>query len=217
MNGFRRPLGWLATSLTLTACAGNTDRARVDAKEVPDSSTVSFTVDLWPGEGIPVIVAKHTPLLLRATADPGSPVVDTLHPSIGSRLAFDSTRLQTVEPGVIRVLSGITLSGRDLGTGTHVGLDEYYDRALPEVDARVVAPATIEYLQDRAEGTCFIRLDRRVIDADPCPAFATDSATVERAPITRWWIRLSGQRGAAGWLLVSDSTALSIRREFQVR
>jgi hypothetical protein len=57
-------------------------------------------------------------------------------------------------------------------------------------------------------------MDQRVIDANPCPAFVTDSVRVERAPITRWWIRLSGQGGASGWLLVSDSTAQSIRREF---
>jgi hypothetical protein len=214
ISGFGRRIGWLAALLPLMACAGKTDNARADAKEVPEASAALFTVDLWPGEGVPVIVARRTTLLLRAAPDPGSTVVDTLASSIGSRLIFDSTRTQTIEPGVIRVLTGIRLTGRDLGNETHLGHDEYYDRARQEVDLHVVAPAAIEYLQDRAEGTCFVRMDQRVIDANPCPAFVTDSVRVERAPITRWWIRLSGQGGASGWLLVSDSTAQSIRREF---
>lgn len=211
---FGRGIGFVATLLSLTACAGRTDDAR-DTREVPDGSVPLFTVDLWPGEGIPVIVAKRPALLLRATPDPAAPVIDTVQVAIGSRLTFDSARTQTIEPGLIRVLTGIRLMGRDMGNEMYLRQDEYYDRVRPDVDLRVVTPAAIEYLQDRAEGTCFVRMNGRVIDASPCPAFATDSVRVERAPVTRWWIRMTNQGGASGWIVVSDSTAQSIRREFQ--
>lgn len=215
VSGFFRRFGWLAGTVSLVAaCARGTDDTALGTNGISAIPSAVFTIDLWPGEGVPVMVARRTHLLLRAAPDPGSLVVDTLQSSIGSRLNFDSTRTQTIEPGMIRVLTTVRVTGRDMGSDAHVEHDEYYDRARPEVDLIVAAPALIEYLQDRAEGTCFVRVDRRVIDADPCPAFAGDHVRIEREPVTQWWIRIRGQGGAFGWLLVSDSTARSVRREF---
>lgn len=175
---------------------------------------VEFATDLWPGEGIPVIETRRPRLPLRSAPDPDARIVDTLETRVGKRVAFDSTRYQTIEAGSISVLGTFRVTGRDLGEITHVPLDTYYASARAEISIPVAATATIDLLQYRAEGTCFVRLERRVIDAQPCPGFGRESVKVVREPVTRWWIRAQGKGGAFGWLLLTDSTAQSVRREF---
>lgn len=208
MAHISRPIGiWI-----LLAACGQADSLMTAHPESADS--VEFAIDLWPGEGIPVIVSRRPELPLRARPMPDALIIDTLKSRVGRRVVFDSTRYQTIESGAIRILSRHLIEGRDLGAIPHVSLDMYYGTGRAEVSIPITAPATIDLLQYRAEGTCFIRLERRVIDAQPCPAFGSESVQVVREPVTRWWIRVRGEGGASGWLLVSDSTAQSVRREF---
>jgi hypothetical protein len=198
--------------IALTSCTSHSESTLRAA--LPDTAPmVKFTVDLWPGEGIPVIEMRRAMLPLREAPDPASPVVDTLRGRTGKRLAYDSTRVQTLEAGSFRVHTPLTLTGRDLGDISYVSLDRYY-ASLPDVTMDIAATDTITYLQYRAEGTCFVRMARRVIDANPCPGFGKESVAVLREPVTRWWIRVQGEAGVWGWLVVSDSTAQAVRREF---
>lgn len=179
-----------------------------------DTTTVTFAIDLWPGEGIPVIEMRRDELLLHADPDQASPVVDTLRGRIGQRVAFDSTRYQTIQSGTIAFLETGSVTGRDFGIVRHLPLESYYQADMAEVAIPVSAGDSVEFLQHRAEGTCFVKIGDRVIDAEPCPGFGRDSVLVVRQPETQWWIRVRGHGGAFGWLLVSDSTARSARREF---
>ena len=198
--------------VVLSACSGQAETLMTVS---PDStSPVQFSIDVWPGEGIPVIEAKRTVLRLRAAPDPASPVVDSIKGRIGQRLAFDSTRVQTIRSGSLRAVQPLRVVGRDMGETSHLTLARYYHASNQEVSIPVPAPEAIEYLQYRAEGTCFVRIKRRVIDAEPCPGFGKESVELVAHPATRWWIRARGQSGVHGWLLVSDSTAQSVRREF---
>ena len=201
----------LLACFALAACSGQAETLMTVA---PDSAhPVQFSVDVWPGEGIPVIETKRAVLRLRAAPDPESPVVDSIHGRVGQRLLFDSTRVQTIRSGSLRAVQPLRVVGRDMGESSHLTLARYYasDQA---VSIPVLAPGTIEYLQYRAEGTCFVRINRRVIDAEPCPGWGRESVELVAHPATRWWIRVRGQGGSHGWLLVSDSTAQSVRREF---
>jgi len=202
----------VASAFLLAACGG---QAETLMSATPDSTAaVQFTIDLWPGEGIPVIEARRAVLLLRAAPDPDSPVVDSVKGRIGQRIAFDSTSFQTIRSGSIRVVTPLVIAGRDMGESSHLTRDRYYQGSDKETSIPVAASGTIEFLQYRAEGTCFVRIDRHVIDAQPCPGFGKESVEVIAQPITRWWILARGQGGSPGWLLVSDSTAQSVRREF---
>lgn len=210
MNASRTTLPLCA--LVLTGCGG---QAETLMSATPDTTpAVQFAIDLWPGEGIPVIEARRGVLWLRAAPDSSAPVVDSLSGPVGRRIAFDSTRFQTIRSGELRVVTRLHVAGRDLGELTHLTRDRYYHAPAPDVSIPVAAPGTIEFLQYRAEGTCFVRIEKRVIDAQPCPGFGKESVEVVRQPVTKWWILVRGQSGAYGWLLVSDSTAQSVRREF---
>ena len=65
---------------------------------------------------------------------------------------------------------------------------------------------TFEYLQYRAEGTCFIRIERRVIDAD-CPAYMKSMFKVEIEPKTELWIHVVFPGGPAGLATTSMTPA----------
>ena len=207
MNALRHVL-----VVVLVACTG---QAETLMSVTPDSTpAVQFTIDLWPGEGIPIIEARRAVLMLRAAPDSSAPVMDSLTGRVGRRIAFDSTQFQTRRSGELRVVTPLLVAGRDLGGLTHLTRDRYYHAPGPDVSIPLAPPATIEFLQYRAEGTCFVRIERRVIDSQPCPGFGKESVEVVREPVTQWWIFVRGQGGAHGWLLVSDSTAQSARREF---
>jgi hypothetical protein len=171
-----------------------------------------FAIALWPGEGIPVIQARRALVLLHASPDLASPVVDSLVGDVGADVTYDSTHYQTLQPGLIRVIGALQLTGRDLGSVAHLTRERYQSTSPPEVADSMRPPATIVYLQDRAEGTCFVRIGQRVIDADPCPALGEGNVRVERRPVTRWWIGVRGSGGRFGWVVVSDTTAQAVRR-----
>lgn len=197
------------TALVLLSCDGRTPPAVEPA--IPGDAV--FTVELWPGEGIPVIVAQRPSLALRRSPSLASVPTDTLAVSAGTRLTFDSTRFETLAAGLLTTAAALVVTGRDLGAIDHLTRDDYYRAEFPSVDELVPARASIEYLQDRAEGTCFVRLSGRVIDARVCPSLH-EHVTIEREPLTRWWTFVRNDGGAAGWLIVSDSTAQVVRREF---
>lgn len=201
-----------ACALWIAACGSQGEALLTSAAATRD--TVAFAADLWPGEGIPVIQMQRTSLPLRAQPDPHADVVDTLQGRIGQRVAFDSTQVQTLVVGAIDVLRPFQVAGRDLGDVKRLTLDRYYQANISEISIPFAARTMIEFLQYRAEGTCFVRVGQRVIDAQPCPGFGRESVKVVREPVTRWWILTRGAGGASGWLLVSDSTARAVRREF---
>jgi hypothetical protein len=177
---------------------------------------VEFSVETWPGEGIPVVEARRVHLFLHEAPDPTAAIIDTIVSDIGSRVLFDSTRYQTIEAGSIAVLRATSVMGRDFGELGHLAHEDYYTGGKEIAAVPVSAPSTIEFLQHRAEGTCFVRMKKHVINADPCPIFDSATVRVEQEPVTRWWIRVRGRHGQSGWLVISDSTAQVVRREFEI-
>jgi hypothetical protein len=170
-----------------------------------------FEIDLSPGEGIPVIHAMSTKLVLRERPDTSSRVAGTLSVAIGHELPYDSTRFQTTGAGMVRVVAPARFKGRDHGSVTRLSVDQYY-APFASVDIDVAPPATIEFLQYRAEGSCFVRVDGRVIDAEECPVM-DDKFRLESEPKTLWWIYVRGAE-SSGWLLLTDSSARVVKRTF---
>jgi hypothetical protein len=201
-----------ACALWVAACGR--EREAFLASASPSQPPVVFSSDLWPGEGIPVIELQRAALPLRAAPDEATSVVDTLRGRIGQRLGFDSTRYQTLRSGALAVHTPFDVRGRLFGDVRRLTLDRYYEPNVPEVVVPLTTTDTVEFLQYRAEGTCFVRLNSKVIDAQLCPGFGRESVTVVRDPVTQWWIHVHGVGGASGWVLVSDSTARAVRREF---
>ena len=198
----------------IVAC-GDAHRPAPDSvSERPSARSASlFAVGIWPGEGVPVIAAVRGHLPLLRSPAPGAPVTDTLTARVGDHIAYDSTRLQTVTPAVVRVIRDATVRGRYLGSLRFLSRDRYYSGAFRDTAIAIEATKSFEYLQPRAEGTCFVRIDGSVIDADPCPILDPSRFASAGEPQTLWWVFARGASDS-GWLLVSDSTARVVRRGY---
>jgi hypothetical protein len=179
-----------------------------------DPRPVAFEGELWPGEGRPQFETTGAPLVLRVTPRPSAEVLRRVEIPAGTPVDFDETRYRTLVAGQIAVLRPAILRGRNLGEIRYLSREDYIQGDLPAQEWEAAEGDTIEYLQDRAEGTCFIRFAGVVIDAQPCPAVLADSFRTIREPITEWWIRVSPEDEAPGWVLVEEMALHQVGRAF---
>jgi len=201
-------------TLTLAACAGGERPAADSVRDATDSLTAPvFEVGLWPGEGIPVIAAVRNDLPLLRSPSLDAVGTGTLSVPAGGPIAYDSTRYQTVVPATVTVANTAAVHGRFIGALHYIPRDRYYSDTFHDTTIHVAPSDRFDYLQPRAEGNCFVRIDGSVVEANPCPMHDSASFAVSGEPELRWWVFATGD-SASGWLLVSDSTAKVVRREF---
>ena len=211
---------WCGALLALAACTAEQDApvpqpppAPATPPEAPVPTASEFGIALWPGEGIPEFDAVGNPLPLRSAPSAEAAAHDTLRPAAGSRVRYDSTNHRTVTAAAITVLRPDTISGRDFGAARMLSR-EAYTADVPVVRIAVTTASQLSLLQHRAEGTCFVTLDGRVIEADPCPLFDAGAFRPSGTPITEWWIFAIGGSHGGGWIPVSDSTVRLAGRRF---
>jgi len=101
-----------------------------------------------------------------------------------------------------------------LGDVRILARQRYYSDEFQRGGITLRPPATFEYLQDRAEGTCFVRVNGQVIDADVCPAHDDSVFRVTGTPQTQLWIRVAEPGRPAGWLRVDDGAVRLVGRTF---
>ena len=165
-----------------------------------------FELELWPDEGRPSVCRGKERLELRAQPVESTKIVSTWTGRTGANLAFDATLYyRTRTPGFVVARTSASITGRDFADATHVTRSDYYSSEHSSVRVEVIPGQVFEYLQDRAEGTCFVRVSRRVIEADLGPV-EPSRFTVRSSPRTEWWIHIT-QGSVRGWLLTSRRTA----------
>jgi len=168
----------------------------------------AFDSELWPEEGKPSFFSKTNILILYEEPSRNSPVIKKHKMEKGSRIDYDLTRYRTIEAGIIEVKKPVTLSGRKFGTISYLSRSEYYSGNIPCKDHTFQEGASFEYLQYRAEGSCFIRWHNEVYDIDYCPWFDEENTdfALESKPVNEWWIRVTKDHKTLGWLLIDKST-----------
>ena len=129
-------------------------------------------------------------------------------------MPFDDTRFRTVQVGEICVLSFTRVTGFNLGAIGRLSRDEYYKGKFSPALFELQPGATVEYLQYRAEGTCFIRVAGNVVEAEPCPTNNKSKIRLETEPKTEWWIHIVLLDGSKGWVLVTESTVKVVKRQY---
>jgi hypothetical protein len=168
--------------------------------------------ELWPGEGIPHFVAKASSLTLYS--DPSRASTSRQRTvRVGAVLAFDDTRFVTVRPGHVVARNAGSTSVKVLGKITYLSKTLYY-RSGASTQIRYAEHDTLEYLQNRAEGTCIIRVRGEVAEADECPAFDRATFALLDEPQTEWWIHATFSTDDQGWLLVDPKAVREIGRTF---
>ena len=173
-----------------------------------------FEIELWPGEGRPQFQAVANEIVIREMPSLSATIVRRLGVTMGQQIAFDGTRYRTTESGHLQVLAAADVTGRVLGTIRLLTHDAYYMGNFARQAVALEEGDVVEYLQYRAEGTCFVRIADRVIDADPCPAQDDRTFRVITQPKTEWWIRVVLDRVPVGWVMVDEKAVKQSGRSF---
>lgn len=205
----------LVTLCFCLSCRDDSDRSAGSEELGAEDQGMApvFETELWPGEGRPVIEAVGPVLVLRREPGIDAPVVARTEALSAEPIVFDSTRYQTIRPAEVAVQASAILTGRDFGIISYLSREAYYGSGSLDTTVELSPPMVFEYLQYRAEGTCFVRIGGRVLDAKPCPVSDTSRFRTAGDPETAWWVHAQAA-GGDGWLLISDSTARIVGRTF---
>ena len=151
----------------------------------------------WPGEGRPVLIAKHNHLRLHREPNTDSPVC-TIPYRIGWRIPIIDS--------IIRTIRSVDLFAKNEGS------IEVYCDSLERVTLE--AGEKLRYLQYRAEGWVMAILRGKVCRV---PVFIEEEVfgEVTEGPEVEWWVRVVyGDGSSPGWLFVGDDQITYGRREF---
>lgn len=173
-----------------------------------------FEIELWPGEGRPQFQAITNELVIREAPSTSARIVRGLPVLGGQDIAFDESLYRTLEAGHVEVMATTMLTGRMLGTTRHLSSDAYYKGEFPIQTLDFKKGDMINYLQYRAEGTCFMQVAGQVMDADPCPTEDDGIFRVDSPPKTEWWIRIIKDGVPVGWVMVDDKSIKQSGRQF---
>jgi hypothetical protein len=173
-----------------------------------------FETELWPGEGRPQFQVLANELAIHERPSSSARIVRRLSVAPGQDIAFDETRYRTTESGHLQVLAATHITGRVLGPIRSLTRDAYYRGHFPRQTVACKQGDEIEYLQYRAEGTCFVRVGDQVVDADPCPAQDDRTFRLATKPKTEWWIRVILDPIPVGWVMVDGKAVKHSGRTF---
>ena len=162
-----------------------------------------FESDLWPGERpFPERLHVACRVELRKGPSDATEVLQGTAVQTGQSFSFDQTRYVTRQTGAFRAVADTKIHGRNLGQIRYLSRESYYRGGWGYGDIPVVAGALIEYLQYRAEGTCFVRFRGDVIDANMCPLYVPGFELVKEPIVDRWAAVSVGR--STGWLKVDN-------------
>ncbi len=166
-----------------------------------------FVSEFWPEEGIPVFKSNTTLLILHTFPSRGSPVVKEEDAQVGKEIKYNAFRYRTLIPGRAVAKKDGRLSGMNLGAINYISKDYYYNAYYHSQNITYKKDEEIEYLQYRAEGSCFIRRNGDVYLIDYCPWLAKhDEILMIQEPLTELWIHVISENGEPlGWLLKQNN------------
>lgn len=184
----------------------------IDAAASPDAPV--FQSGVGQGEGIPVFRVLSAGVALHQAPIATSAIVGPLGITPGEAVPYSEVRQHTLDPGLVRAEVDIALSGRDFGPVDFVSREAYEDEGTPEISVQLTASKTLEYLMDRAEGSCFLSINGHVIEADTCPAPPDFTRALEPAT-ERWILVIAADGSPAGWARVATGSLEETDRVFE--
>ncbi|NKB82656.1 MAG: hypothetical protein GKS05_12375 [Nitrospirales bacterium] len=134
----------------------------------------------------------------------------------GGEIPYSETRFRTIHPGIVTTTTSGHLFGRPLGTTSYLSIEQYYAPEPVWQDLPYKANESFEYLQDRAEGTCFIRWKGMIVEIESCPWLGLSQAMdfdLLEEPVTEWWVRVTDDNNQPlGWLLIEEESVKFLPR-----
>jgi len=128
--------------------------------------SLGFECSIFPGEGPHRIQASGDEIVLRTAPTAQASVADTISPVRGEIIMHSDVRFRTIMPGLFLAREDGAIHGTSYGRVFYLSRTDYY-RGRSGYDTFSFSKGdTIEYLQYRAEGSTFLRIDGVVVCAD---------------------------------------------------
>jgi len=169
--------------------------------------TYAFDSELLPGEGGLTIRATADSLVLYVKPFKTSPVVKEYKTKKKNVIDFDLSRYRNIKPGKVKVQKDVKIEGRSFGNIKYLSHKNYYSDKIPTKIILFNKGETIDYLQDRSEGSCIISRKGQIIELDYCPWFDSENKDFINisSPVNEAWIRVIQNKKPVGWLLLDKS------------
>lgn len=164
----------------------------------------AFESALFPGEGPIRIRASGDEMVLRKAPMAHAGIADTIRLVKGEIINWSNARFRTVVPGLLIVSEDCSIDGSRYGPVFYLSRTDYYRFSGKWETFRFSKRDTIEYLQYRAEGSAFLRMDGIVISAE---LLSPKSAALReiRSPQLELWIEVEDRDGKpVGWFRLKD-------------
>ncbi len=170
---------------------------------------VAFETSIAPGEGRKRFRSPSDSLQLHSAPSIHSWVIKNLKVKSGAEIAYDQKRFRTITPGLLIAEKSGSISGTNYGVISYLSVEDYNRFRGARKDFEYAAKDTIEYLQYRAEGTGFIRLDNQVLAVDLTSQKVANLLQV-RDPVVEFWIRvIDTDSNPIGWYRIRDRSYFS--------
>lgn len=212
-------LAGIAGLLSSIFIRSETTQKKVEQSSIPGSDISiepeMFESEFWPEEGRPVFITTTTHLKLFARPSLDAPMANEIEVAKNSEIKFNAFRYRTIRPGEVIAKADGVLKGRNLGKMKYLSRETYYESYSEYLEFPYAKGTSFEYLQYRAEGSCFIRWAGNVIDLDLCPwldfiygkGLDKKALVLTREPIAESWLQVINSNGKPiGWLLADGVT-----------
>jgi hypothetical protein len=170
-------------------------------------AALGFETDIWPGEGVPSFVTKKSEIEFHLTPDKSSRIVKQIKVGLDRPIAASSHRIKTTKSFKINFKTHKAVDATCYGKTEFLTSADYYDKAVSK-RISLTPQTTAEYLQYRAEGTHFVRVNGEV-----CVLSEADFGKKIAEATIEWWIKVvyNARKKESGWLLVGESVKESKR------
>ena len=170
----------------------------------------TFDSEFWPEEGRPVFHSSTTHLTYYDKPNHKAEISNEAEVKKKSIIEYTSFRYRTIRPGRVVTKSSGKLEGRSLGEINFLSKDMYYEDYSEPTEIPYHTGDSFEYLQYRAEGSCFIRIKGMVYDIEYCPWLGSSSEiALTKKPLAESWLNTS-----SGWLFVESGVIEEYDRIF---
>ncbi len=167
---------------------------------------MAFEISVFPGEGPHTVGAPQGEMILCRAPSRTARVERTIR--LEGAVQWVDTRLRTVAPGQCLAIKSGSIRGTSYGQVSFLSNKDYYSGGGRGEIFHFGKGDTIEYLQYRAEGSGFVRINGAVVS----PEFVDLPFKESKKPELQLWINIAGSDGEPiGWYeFPSDSGCLSL-------
>lgn len=160
---------------------------------------LAFECSIFPGEGSHRIQASGDEIVLRTAPTAQASVADTISPARGEMIIHSDVRFRTIIPGLFLAREDGAIHGTSYGRVFYLSRTDYRRGGSGYDTFSFSKGDTIEYLQYRAEGWTFLRINGVVVCAELLSERVVPLKEIRRPQLELWIQVVDVDDNPLGW------------------